>query len=169
MKLKQTVTKPIEEIVDIFCNKCGMSCKGHVGNFNGLIEAKVSGGYDSTHLSDGDCYAFSLCESCLIQIINKFKLNAKVGNYLFAEENMPDFDRHDYFPEGAVLWEDYTEEQKKEMLSGIGSSMEEYVSHLSRSELIIWLYDLENDPQSFRGNAEEYIGKIKKILGDRRS
>jgi hypothetical protein len=96
MKTIRTVEKEVEEIVDIFCNKCGMSCKGHIGNFNGLIEAKVSGSFDSTHLDDGDMYCFSLCERCLKELIDSFKLYAKQGNYLFSEEKMSDLERQNH-------------------------------------------------------------------------
>lgn len=167
MKLKQSVTKPVEEIVDIFCNKCGMSCKGHIGNFNGLIEAKVTGAFDSTHLGDGDVYCFSLCERCVSELVESFKLYAKVGNYLFADENPPGFDRHEYFPEGTILWEDHTEEQKKELLTGIKDGMGDFISHLSRTELIVFLYDLENDTTSSFKDSVKYIEKIKKILEEK--
>ena len=68
---------------EIFCNKCGMSCRGHVGNFNGLIEARIYGAYDSTHLNDGDIYKFSLCERCLVELFNSFKLTSHYkGSYI---------------------------------------------------------------------------------------
>lgn len=80
---------------DVFCNKCGMSCRGFMGKDNGLIEQKVyfngiekikvSGGYDSTHIDDGDMYVFSLCEKCLIKLINSLKLYAYYGNYMFPQ------------------------------------------------------------------------------------
>jgi hypothetical protein len=89
MKFTRTLAKDIQEITEIFCNKCGMSCRGHVGNLNGLIEATVSGAYDSTHLEDGDVYTFSLCERCIKELIDSFQLYAKQGNYLFPEDNQP--------------------------------------------------------------------------------
>ena len=77
----------------VFCNKCGMSCEGYISNnnglietrihFNGIIKEKVIGGYDSTHIEDGDIYVFSLCERCLMELIGTFKLDAHYGNYLF--------------------------------------------------------------------------------------
>lgn len=61
-------------MVNILCNLCGESCNLEESGFsepNGLIEAKVRGGYFSTPgngsgaLDDGVTYTFSLCEFCL--------------------------------------------------------------------------------------------------------
>lgn len=83
-KKRQDLCNPDKEI---FCNLCGMSCRGVVGNFNGLIEAKVYGAYDSTHLGDGDIYKFSLCERCLSELFDKFKLTSHlIANYIFPED-----------------------------------------------------------------------------------
>lgn len=103
MKLIQTIKKEITETIDIFCNKCGMSCKGHCGNWLGLIEAKVSGGYDSTHLNDGDMYQFSLCEHCLKELIDSFQLYAKQGNYLFPEDDEEDKKTNPEWYDGSPL------------------------------------------------------------------
>jgi hypothetical protein len=75
MKITQIKTKQINEqvITDILCNKCGQSCKKECG-FLGLIEAKVSGGFDSYPLSDGVNYTFSICEHCLNSMFDKFKI-----------------------------------------------------------------------------------------------
>lgn len=71
---------------EIFCNKCTMSCRGHIGNFNGLIEQEVRGAYDSSHLNDGDIYKFSLCEQCLLELFKTFKLTSHyIGSYICPE------------------------------------------------------------------------------------
>lgn len=47
----------------------------------GLIDAKVSGGYDSHHLWDLTTYQFSMCEKCLRDLFNNFKVPpATYGN-----------------------------------------------------------------------------------------
>jgi hypothetical protein len=66
----KTVTVTQEEIEDIFCNKCGKSCKKFC-DYEGLIEAEFTGGYDSK-LGDGNMYRFSLCEDCLAPLFKKF-------------------------------------------------------------------------------------------------
>lgn len=82
-----------EDKPEIFCNKCSMSCRGHIGNFNGLIEARVCGAYDSSHLEDGSVYKFSLCERCLLELFSTFKLTSHYrGSYLFLDENAPDYE-----------------------------------------------------------------------------
>lgn len=78
---------------EIFCNKCSMSCRGHIGNFNGLIEADVRGAYDSSHFEDGAVYKFSLCERCLLDLFDSFKLVTHYrGNFLFPNKNDLDYD-----------------------------------------------------------------------------
>jgi hypothetical protein len=72
---------------EIFCNKCSMSCRGHVGNFNGLIEARVDGAYDSSHLEDGAVYIFSLCEKCLTDLFSTFKLDPYKGNFIILDSH----------------------------------------------------------------------------------
>lgn len=147
MKATRTVLKPTQEIEDVFCNKCGMSCRGHIGNLNGLIEATVSGGYDSTHLDDGDVYTFSLCEGCLKALIDSFKLYAKQGNYLFPEEdNPPDFDRRKYVGEGICFWSDLSDEEKAKWRKSImEDSILDHLDEVPRTELIVWLYEEQND------------------------
>lgn len=73
MKITKREFKEVEIIADIICNKCGKSCRGPIGNFNGLIEVQVDGAYDSTDLEDGAIYKFSLCEKCLKPILESFK------------------------------------------------------------------------------------------------
>lgn len=73
MKTIKKMTKEVEIVDDVICNKCGKSCKGEMGNFNGLIETKVIGAYDSMCLSDQDTYVFSLCEQCLVELFKTFK------------------------------------------------------------------------------------------------
>jgi len=55
---------------------------------HGLYEAKITGGYFSTHLLDMNTYIFSLCEECLRNIFNQCKIKPEVfdtnfnGNYI---------------------------------------------------------------------------------------
>lgn len=88
MKITKIEQQEVEVLVDAICNKCGESCKGSIGNLNGLIEVKISGAYDSSHLGDGEVYQFSLCESCCHQLFATFKHPARQYNYLFPEESM---------------------------------------------------------------------------------
>lgn len=86
MKITKIETKETEVIIDAICNKCGSSCKGSIGNLNGLIEAEIYGAYDSSHLGDGNIYQFSLCEKCCFELFATFKHTALKSNYLFPEE-----------------------------------------------------------------------------------
>ncbi len=68
------------------CNLCGLPCDIHgsipeeLRTPSGLIDAKVTGGYDSTPgngfgaLDDCSQYKFSLCEWCLDWLFEQFKI-----------------------------------------------------------------------------------------------
>lgn len=74
MRIIKQEQQEITVTTDILCNKCGKSCKGNIGNFNGLIETVIAGAYDSTHLDDLTRYAFSMCEKCLSELFLEFKI-----------------------------------------------------------------------------------------------
>jgi len=82
MKIEKVRKVSKKILTDILCNKCGNSCNvvdppgtesSDIGNYYGLIEASVSGGYCSPALEDGKTYAFSLCECCLKELFDEFK------------------------------------------------------------------------------------------------
>ena len=81
MKITQKETVEEDVTVDVLCNKCGVSCKEESGLL-GLIEVTVSGGYGSDPLSDGTNYTFSLCESCLDELFNEFKIPVDEHNWI---------------------------------------------------------------------------------------
>lgn len=67
---------------DVFCNKCGESCRKwcthDISDIYGLDNCTVIGGYlssnDDTGLSDMTSYTFSLCEKCLRELFKTFKI-----------------------------------------------------------------------------------------------
>jgi hypothetical protein len=168
MKIKRTV-KEIE-IEEIFCNKCGQSCRGAnpFENFNGLIEAEILGGYDSTHIGDGDVYQFSLCEACLKILFGTFLYPALQGNYMTPDNYNPSFDRKKYWGEGVILFEDWTTEMKADFFQGLqDDSVLNRLNEVPREELIVWLYDLDN--QDFLDDHDvKAVEAIKKNLKGRK-
>jgi len=75
MKVKKKVVKEVEVVDDIICNNCGKSLSGpEPGDFYGLVETMVRGGYSSDGLVDGEIYTFSLCETCLKKMFDAFKI-----------------------------------------------------------------------------------------------
>ena len=78
MLKKKKVSKEVEEVLDIVCNKCGKSCvPKEISQDNcvegyGLIEASVRGGYYSPSLYDDVMYKFSICEECLRELFDNF-------------------------------------------------------------------------------------------------
>ncbi len=80
MLITNNVLKTVVEaaLEDVICNKCGGSCKSFMGSYYGLIEAQVSGGYESSHLGDETEWRFSMCEMCLYQLFKTFKIDPLV-------------------------------------------------------------------------------------------
>lgn len=81
-KGKRIVKDPEER----FCNKCAGRLCPTKGNINyqspdGLVDAKVVGGPESTHLSDMVAYHFSLCELCLRHLFNECLIPPEVQEY----------------------------------------------------------------------------------------
>lgn len=81
MKIARTETQEteVEIIEDIICNKCGETCRlWEDGQFGGLIENKYTGGYGSI-LGDMTTYTYSICEKCMKELFDTFKIPVSVG------------------------------------------------------------------------------------------
>lgn len=104
--------KEVDCTVDVLCNKCGESCTPPAARSErgqhvkwiegqglvaitpeealslrgpplyGLIEQTVRGGYDSYALEDLEKYTFSLCEGCLKELFDAFKIPVAQSEYL---------------------------------------------------------------------------------------
>lgn len=68
---KVTVTEERTVRRDVLCNKCGQSLRKSMGEFEGLVECYIMGGYASK-LGDMVAYRFSLCEDCLQDLFKNF-------------------------------------------------------------------------------------------------
>jgi hypothetical protein len=80
MKILKTVTKEVQEIDDLICNKCGKTLKQIISqdgdyNFCGLEEVKMVCGYGSKN--DGIIFMFSICEECVLELMSSFKIKAE--------------------------------------------------------------------------------------------
>ncbi len=83
---------------EVFCNRCGKTCdKGDINpNLNfpprhdsyGLIKAKVSGGYHSDSLCDMTTYTFSICEGCLKELFDSFKIPPAVWDDMTGSQEV---------------------------------------------------------------------------------
>jgi len=82
MRKTSKQTKQVVETVieDILCNKCGESCKTRIGNYEGVIEYSMTGGYDS-HLGDNVEFIFSICERCLEKLFKEFKIPPDIKDH----------------------------------------------------------------------------------------
>jgi len=84
IKEEVTVTKTETVIHDILCNKCGKSCRTPIGNYEGLIEVKVQGGYDSPVVGDMTTWTFSLCQYCIAEFGKSFKIPIEINDTYFG-------------------------------------------------------------------------------------
>jgi len=75
MRTYKQVERTVYEVDKIICNKCGKDTIGDQCD-GALQNAKVSGGYNSTHIEDGAQYSFDLCESCVVDLMKTFKHDA---------------------------------------------------------------------------------------------
>lgn len=104
----------------ILCNKCGNTCNllehlypNDTPYYSGLIKAKVIGGYNSTPgngfgaLCDNSLYTFSLCEFCLDELFETFKIpveerdncDGSIVEWKSATEKVKTESWRDYNPE----------------------------------------------------------------------
>lgn len=74
MKVLQEKTKVVPVTVDVLCDRCGESLKGHIGNINGL-HLIGGGSYDSTHFPDMYSFQADVCEPCAADWFKTFKRN----------------------------------------------------------------------------------------------
>jgi hypothetical protein len=84
MKIIKKIQQEVSIIDDIFCNKCGRSCRPEeksCPDFYGLIEVSFTTGYESRALPDGMSYCFSLCEECLAELFKSFKIDPEVTEF----------------------------------------------------------------------------------------
>jgi len=79
---------------EILCNRCG-GPQRPLGTHNeqyphGLEDAEVTGGYESYHLFDMTTYKFSICEKCLREMFNQFKIKPTVFDRMSGSEEIAD-------------------------------------------------------------------------------
>jgi hypothetical protein len=92
---RQTAKEQLEaayadRTTELHCNKCGENMKRFstdadgetfcVGYY-GLVDAELSGGFYSDPLSDCTTYRFSLCEKCVMELFETFKVPPHVETY----------------------------------------------------------------------------------------
>ncbi len=76
----------VKKEAEVLCNMCGGSMRVDEdygdGNayFNGLVDARVGGGYHSYHLFDMTTYSFDMCEQCLRKMFIQFKIPPLVND-----------------------------------------------------------------------------------------
>jgi len=84
MLKNRTVTREVEETYDVICNKCEYSLKVYESvhdngetyrDYEGLIAVRTSFGYHSKHFGDCTSIDFSLCEKCLWDLVQTFKID----------------------------------------------------------------------------------------------
>ena len=69
-------------LYDTYCNKCGDKI---IPQTSFMDEFSITGGYHNKYLEDNITYTFSLCEKCLKELFNTFKIpvDKKDLEYIF--------------------------------------------------------------------------------------
>ena len=78
MLITELSTIEVEKVTEIVCNKCGEFNEVHNNNmsvFEGLGEVDITFGYFSEHFGDGTHISFALCEKCLYELVQTFKVD----------------------------------------------------------------------------------------------
>jgi len=79
---KKIEKRDVEVVHSVTCNKCGNTCiPDQATGAHGLINARVDGGYYSSHLEDGMRYKFDVCEKCLLEFFNSFAVPVEAAEY----------------------------------------------------------------------------------------
>lgn len=85
MKTTKTITKEVEVVDKIICNKCGENLIVYeIGDHiecEGLVEVEARGGYWSHYIGDNNTYRFSLCERCVVELNKTFKIDAFISGW----------------------------------------------------------------------------------------
>ena len=100
---KRIITKQVDAIFDIVCNKCGKSMAldgeqrgGMIPDahsrqeYLGLLNASVDGCYASDDLIDSHRYRFSMCEKCLVSLFQSFALPPTITEYAMTTDEDTD-------------------------------------------------------------------------------
>jgi|SRR5579885_683329 len=102
-------TQKVIDPKEILCNRCAGPMRP-LGTFNeqyehGLENSAITGGYDSYHLFDMTTYTFSLCEKCLRELFNEFKIPPLVSDRLDMDINAAPKTREEYWKEDQEAYE----------------------------------------------------------------
>jgi hypothetical protein len=106
---KKKINKEVEVIEEILCNKCGESCipgkHDEVYDAYGLIEKTARGGYWSPELYDDVSYTFSLCEKCLRELFDSFKIPPQTkGGGLICHDEEREYETKEIREQNRIEW-----------------------------------------------------------------
>ena len=89
-------TQLMEDPTTVLCNSCGncmyFSVNARSGTWQlepgyGLLNIKVSGGFNSYYLIDMTNYTFNLCEKCIRNLFMNFKIKPRVNDLGYEDSN----------------------------------------------------------------------------------
>lgn len=67
------------------CNQCGHALAAPGGYPYGLVQANVTGGFESEHLSEDVSYNFTLCEKCVLTLFRGFTIAPTLRSCISAD------------------------------------------------------------------------------------
>lgn len=80
MDVHQKTTKEVEELVDVTCDRCGLSCRDKIDMNLEYAEMKAMWGYGSG--KDCERHKIQLCEKCYDEMVETMKIKVQVSHYM---------------------------------------------------------------------------------------
>ena len=81
IKTEATETTVLKsKITSVLCNRCGAEMKTECSPKGNGINVRYEAGYDSVEFGDGSIVDFDLCEGCLSQLVEEFKIPPSIMN-----------------------------------------------------------------------------------------
>ena len=81
MKKYSKITRTIPTLKTCLCNKCGTEMLYHETEEIHGIEVRIEGGYYSPTLEDQTWFKFDLCEQCVLELMDSFKIPPDAGEH----------------------------------------------------------------------------------------
>jgi len=82
--MRVTATRVVEqtEVTSILCNKCGKEMITQCSPGGNGVSVVYQAGFDAELYTDGDSVEFEVCEKCLKEFTESFKIQPTIENYM---------------------------------------------------------------------------------------
>lgn len=77
MQFTKDVTEVRQVVERVVCDRCALEISEEQFRFGNWYSGAYPGGYGSNPLSDGTLYEWDMCEKCLAEMFDSFKIAPK--------------------------------------------------------------------------------------------